>query len=136
MSQIRSLYMVISPKSLSYARFAIESLLARTMEPVHLHLITDSQADRELLTAYMATIEHGGRYQWSVHAEDDLAEREAMVFSSALICARSGKGIPAGARSRIPSCWPSLGRKWYCSIRTSSFRTTSGLNRLLITGFS
>jgi hypothetical protein len=79
---MRSLYLVLSPGSLSYARYAIESLLARSIEPVHLHLITDTDADREKLKTFMESVPQTGKHQWSVFSEQDLAERESERFAN------------------------------------------------------
>ncbi len=74
MNDVRSLYMVLSPASLPYARHAIESLMERSVEQVHLHLITDSDADREKLEAFMRTVEHRKRHHWNVYSGTDLAQ--------------------------------------------------------------
>ncbi len=81
MNDVRSLYMVLSPASLPYARHAIESLMERSVEQVHLHLITDSDADREKLEAFMRTVEHRKRHHWNVYSGTDLAQREAERFA-------------------------------------------------------
>ena len=46
---IRHVYMVLSPRSLSYAGDALESLFAYSVEDLHLRLITDSTQDKEEL---------------------------------------------------------------------------------------
>ncbi len=42
--------MVLSPRSLGYARYALERLFRNTVEQNHLHLITDSAGDKATLT--------------------------------------------------------------------------------------
>ena len=85
MKDIRSLYLVLSPASLPYARFALESLWRQSVEPLHLHLITDAEADRDALTRFMEALpplpEGGPARRWSVYAEDDLAQRESEMFA-------------------------------------------------------
>lgn len=74
--------MVLSPRSLSYARFALESLLRNCAEPIHLQLITDSAHDKALLSEEMAERQQPGPHSWTVYAEDDLADREADLFGA------------------------------------------------------
>ena len=81
MTTLRKLYMVLSPSSLGYARFAIESLFERSMEPVHLHLITDSDSDRESLGRFMGDLKLGSQHRWDVYSEADLMQREVAVFA-------------------------------------------------------
>ena len=81
MSEHRSVYLVLSPTSLPYARFAIESLLERSAEPIALHLVTDTEADRETLRAFMTACSPRAEHRWRVYAESDLADREAVRFA-------------------------------------------------------
>ena len=74
----RQLFMVLSPHSLGYARLALTSLLANVAEPVHLHLITDSAADRVTLTETLTSL--NPKHQWSVSSEADLDDAEADRF--------------------------------------------------------
>ena len=80
-AQARRIFMVISPRSLGYARYALESLLRNSLEPIHLHLITDSVEDKDLLLEEMTNRQNAGRHVWSVLAEQDLEEQEAAVFA-------------------------------------------------------
>jgi hypothetical protein len=78
---MRSLYLILSPASLSYARFAMESLWKRSAEPVHLHLITDSIDDRNVLTRFMQELsDPASTHAWSVYAARDIDDREADRF--------------------------------------------------------
>ena len=77
----RQAYMVLSPHSLSYATLALRSLLARSAEPLNLHLITDSAADRQTLSSVVEELEPSARHAWSVTAEDELADAEAATFA-------------------------------------------------------
>jgi hypothetical protein len=77
----RKLFMVLSPRSLGYASYALESLFRNSVEPIHLHLITDSFADREILTRKMTEDQKTGGHAWSVFTKEDLKEREAASFA-------------------------------------------------------
>lgn len=80
MTQVRQVYMVLSPRSLSYAQGALESLLRNLMEPMHLRLITDSDQDAELLRGAAGKID-APSHILSVHTDTDLDEREAQLFA-------------------------------------------------------
>ena len=62
---IRHVYMVLSPRSLSYARDALESLFANSVEDLHLRLITDSERDKEELSESLAALNANG-HRWTV----------------------------------------------------------------------
>ncbi len=76
----RRVFMVISPVSLGYARFALESLFRNSNEPLHLHLVTDSLSDKQKLIDEVTERQNPGIHQWSVYAEDELADQEASLF--------------------------------------------------------
>jgi len=80
----RRLFMILSPVSLGYARFCLESLLRNSAEPVHLRLITDSSGDKEKLLEELVVRQNIGSnpagHLWSVLAEDELADLEAAAF--------------------------------------------------------
>ena len=73
--------MVLSPRFLSYARYALESLLRNALEPLHLHLITDSAADKELLADEVAAYLGGAQHQCTVLAKTDLNDAEQTQFA-------------------------------------------------------
>ena len=72
--------MVLSSQSLGYAHLALSSLLAHSDEPLHLHLITDSEADKQMLRDALLELSPGPRHQWSVTSEHELVDAEATVF--------------------------------------------------------
>jgi hypothetical protein len=76
----RRAFLVLSPGSLGYSRFALESLLRNCEESLHLHLITDSAEDKERLVEELTLRQNTEGHQWSVFSEDDLADREAAMF--------------------------------------------------------
>ena len=78
----RQVYMVLSPRSLGYARSALESLFRNAMEPIHVRLITDSAEDRTQLQEAVAALASGAQHACHVFAEDDLADAEADIFGA------------------------------------------------------
>jgi hypothetical protein len=72
--------MVLSPRSLGYARDALESLFCNSLEVIHLHLITDSERDKEELTETLKALDSKS-HRWTVYSEQDLAEREEALFA-------------------------------------------------------
>jgi hypothetical protein len=77
----RQLYLVLSPQSLPYARFALQSLWGHSVESLHLHLITDSTADKDALSEFMNGLPTLAQHSWSVFAEHELEDREAERFN-------------------------------------------------------
>jgi hypothetical protein len=80
MPAMRQIYMILSPRSLTYARDALESLFHNSLEPIHLRLITDSKQDKEELSNVVAGLE-ANTHRWTVYSEDDLAAREEALFA-------------------------------------------------------
>jgi hypothetical protein len=80
MPATRQVYMILSPRALSYARGALESLFRNSLETLHVHLITDSYQDKDELSNAMATLD-AKTHQWTVYAEEDLASREEEIFA-------------------------------------------------------
>ena len=79
---LRQVYMLLSPKALGYACLALESLLRNSFEPLNLHLITDSENDKRLLTTFMLELAPDPCHRWSVTAETELLDREAILFAN------------------------------------------------------
>ena len=72
----RGIYCVLSSRSLPYARHAMASLAAHSIEDLDLTLITDSAADKAALVEAMAALAIPDRHRWRVAAQaeaDDLA---------------------------------------------------------------
>ena len=78
--KLRRVFMVISPVSLGYASFCLESLFRNSAEPIHLHLVTDSLADKDKLVEELTVRQNTAGHLWSVFAEDELADHEASIF--------------------------------------------------------
>jgi hypothetical protein len=79
MIPVRQVYMLLSPRSLTYAREALESLFRNVMDTIHLHLVTDSKQDQQELADAVARLDSHS-HQWTVHSEEDLAAREEELF--------------------------------------------------------
>ncbi len=79
-TQHRQLYMVLSPRSLSYAHAALESLFRNSVAPINLHLVTDSSADAEALALAVHELNPDARHSWSVTAEEQMNDAEAELF--------------------------------------------------------
>lgn len=65
-SNVRKLYIVLSARSLPYARACLGSLLRNAVETLDLTLITDGPDDKDALEEAMAAIDAGGRHAWRV----------------------------------------------------------------------
>jgi hypothetical protein len=79
----RKLFMVLSPRALPYATLALKSLFSNAVELIHLSLITDSESDKERLSAELSALKNfgGGADRWSVFSAADLDEREDVHFA-------------------------------------------------------
>jgi hypothetical protein len=98
----RRLFMVLSPRSLSYGRLAIASLFENSLDPLHLHLATDSAADKATLTEQIATAQGTEGHLWTVHAKGDLADAEATVFGNRQNLRRFRHGHPCWRKITDP----------------------------------
>ena len=78
----RRAFLVLSPTSLGYSAYALESLFRNCAEPLHLHLITDTASDKDKLSEELTLRQNTAGHQWTVFAEDELADREAALFGS------------------------------------------------------
>jgi hypothetical protein len=77
----RRLFLILSPRALDYARLCISSLFANAAEDLHLHLITDSEEDKQTLTTELQLASLPARHRASVYSKDDLADLEASRFA-------------------------------------------------------
>jgi hypothetical protein len=80
----RRVFMILSPRSLGYARHALNSLLTNALEPIQLHLITDSSNDKELLIRELDGNGLRGSFKaphrCAVFAKSDLDDHESDTF--------------------------------------------------------
>jgi hypothetical protein len=92
MTTARQLYMVLSPRALTYAQTALRSLFRNVAEPIDLHLITDSADDARELCETLTELqgapsqsappfEVGSDHRWSVTSEEQLNDAEASLFA-------------------------------------------------------
>lgn len=79
MTELRQVFMVLSPRSLSYARGALESLFQNSLEVLQVRLITDSEEDKQELSEAVALLDVKG-HGWQVYSEKDLADRDVDLF--------------------------------------------------------
>jgi hypothetical protein len=98
----RRVFVVMSPKALGYAKFALESLLSNCAEPMHLHLITDSQADKAALAEELTLRQTPGEHRWSVFEEEELADHEATTFAGLPNLRRFRHGHPCWRKITDP----------------------------------
>jgi hypothetical protein len=81
----RRVFMVLSPRSLGYARLALQSLYRNCDENFHISLITDSEDDKRILTEELQQIAGSAKElepSWTVHSALDVAQRESEKFAS------------------------------------------------------
>jgi len=82
-SDERRVFMILSPRSLAYARFALESLFRNCAERVSLVLISDSRDDVLILERELERLGEGGQSPKPaalVYGETDLADLEQDKF--------------------------------------------------------
>jgi hypothetical protein len=72
--------MILSPRALVYAKYALKSLLSNALEPVDLHLITDTVADKDLLLQETANYEFSNSHGFKIFAQSDLDDRATEMF--------------------------------------------------------
>ena len=107
----RRVFMILSPRSLSYATYGVESLFRNCLETIHLHLITDSAEDKLALEHELETRQHAGRHSWSVYSENDLAGAEADQFRALPNLRRFRKGHPCWRKITDPLLLSSPGQE-------------------------
>jgi len=88
----RTVSCVLSSRSLPYAQHALQSLLARSIDPLDLTLITDSAADKQALVEAMQAIGPHRRHAWRVadQAEADERAREHYAAHPHIAAFRAG----------------------------------------------
>jgi hypothetical protein len=98
----RRVFMVLSPRSLGYARYALESLFRNAAERIHLHLITDSAQDKAVLTEELALRQQTAHHLWTIYSEGDLADADAVQFHGFSNLQRFRKGHPCWRKITDP----------------------------------
>src|SRR2546430_14198117 len=82
-SDVRRVFMILSARSLAYARFALESLFRNCVERVSLALISDSREDVLILESELERLGGGGDSPKRAavgYGETDLADLEHDTF--------------------------------------------------------
>jgi hypothetical protein len=79
----RRLFVVLSPRSLPYARLGIRSLFRNADESFELTLVTDSESDKNELTEELNLISPNTSKarSWRIFGDGELSEREADKFA-------------------------------------------------------
>src|SRR6266702_3403900 len=107
----RKVFMVLSPRSLGYARYALESLLRNSAERIHLHLITDSARDKATLTEELTLRQQTSHHLWTIYSEDDLADADSAQFRGLSNLQRFRKGHPCWRKITDPMLLSSPGQE-------------------------
>jgi hypothetical protein len=96
--------MILTPRSLSYARIAVESLFRNSDEPFHLVLITDSTDDKQILLGELGNLKsfEPSEQGISVFNEADLNERESEMFASYPHIVKFRRGHPCWRKITDP----------------------------------
>ena len=77
----RRVFTVLSGRSLRYSRYALQSLFRNSLDPMDLHLITDSSADKDAISEEVSKFSEAVAHSWAVYTRDDLQEQEAIAFA-------------------------------------------------------
>jgi hypothetical protein len=78
----RKVYLVLSPRSLPYARRGLQSLLLKSLDCLDIVLITDTAEDRTHLERVVRELENPQAHAVRVVAEGELADSESAVFGA------------------------------------------------------
>jgi hypothetical protein len=76
----RRVFMILSPRTLNYARGALKSLLTNSLEPIHLHLVTDSNSDKQLLSEEVGGYTFPSCHRCKIFSEEDLDDHESRIY--------------------------------------------------------
>jgi hypothetical protein len=76
----RRVFMILSPRTLNYARGALKSLLTNSLEPIHLHLVTDSNSDKQVLSEEVGDYIFPSCHRCEIFSEEDLDDHESRIY--------------------------------------------------------
>jgi hypothetical protein len=76
----RRVYIVLSPSSLPYAQYGIQTLVINSLDWLDITLVTDSVADGQELTRFSKALKNPQNHSIQVKVEEELADLEAAVF--------------------------------------------------------
>ena len=77
----RPVFVVLSARSLGYARHCLQSLFTNALEPLSLVLITDGPEDKAAVVETLETIAPDPRHRWAVHDKAEADARAAELFA-------------------------------------------------------
>lgn len=110
-SHVRKLYVVLSARSLPYARACLGSLLRNAAETLDVTLITDGLEDKTALEEAMAALGADGRHQWRVFDKAD-ADRRAETLLAGFPAIRAFReGHPCWRKITDPPLFASSGEE-------------------------
>lgn len=101
-AEVRKVYVVLSARSLPYARCCLESLARNAMEPLEVTLITDDAPDREALEAAIAPFATNPAQHWRVFDKADADARAALLFRDYPAIAQFRQGHPCWRKITDP----------------------------------
>ena len=78
---LRAVYCVMSARSLPYARHAMESIAAHSLEPLDLTFITDGPGDKAAIVATLQSLALPDRHAWRVADQAEADERAAPLLA-------------------------------------------------------
>ena len=81
LTPLRTLYCVLSPRSLPYAQHAFRSLFEHCLEPIDLTLITDDHSDRWEIAEAVERVSPSAAGRWRVVGKREADERAASMFA-------------------------------------------------------
>ncbi|GEM_PF-1044052 len=80
MTDMRSVFLILSPKALPYASICLETLFSNALETLNIRLITDSDADKQTLIDAVSAIAEAQNHQWQVFSKRDADARADEQF--------------------------------------------------------
>jgi hypothetical protein len=81
MQPSRRVFCVLSARSLPYARYAVKSLFAQSLEALSLFLITDGEKDKEEISESVGALPIPAQHKWTVHSQTEADERAGEVLA-------------------------------------------------------
>jgi hypothetical protein len=110
-SAARKIYIVLSPRSLSYAAPGLQSLLRHSLDSLDIALITDTAEDQEQLEEAAGSFKNTGAHTFRVTKSDDLADLEASTFRGHSNLRAFRHGHPCWRKITDPLLLGSLGEE-------------------------
>ncbi|PSB25598.1 hypothetical protein [Stenomitos frigidus] len=80
MTDLRSVFLILSPKSLPYASICLETLFSNALEALNIKLITDSEEDKKDLAHALTTIANPQNHQYQIFSKREADDHAAEQF--------------------------------------------------------